>query len=338
FTFKDFGSNSVGSGKRRREIPKTPEQLMIDEIRPIAQLAWKGDVAAKVELAFLILEERYALSNPWRAELSFKEGIAAGVPTAARGYAELLQKWKPATAATTLAGLYRNSAEKGDGASMAWLALNLRAAAGGTQAESERWRDAALAADPKFADRWAKYEILDANLSHAQTGNYAAIIKVLPVLVDGDIRPADWTEALKLADLAAADGQQEPSAYLVNQYQKNYQFVTANSVFEKADYLRLIERGVAASYKPIVALYLENLMTGSFGYVTNQKLALSEAMKLAEQGDADGMFYTAMILANSRGEQKDEAAAMTWLSKAAAAGQVNAQRWMKAQAAKAAPK
>jgi TPR repeat protein len=331
FTFKDFGSNFVGVGKRRQEIPKTPDQRKIDELRPAAQKAYQGDIEAGVEMAFLILDGRYALSNPWRAELWLKKGMEAGVAAAARGYAELLQQWKPETSAQGLVDLYRESARKGDGPAMAWLALNLPTDRAADRAEVERWRDAATTAEPTFAARWAKRVELDTHLAAASAGNYEAIVKVLPVLVDGDIRPADWTQGLKLADLAAEGGRHEPVTYLLKLYQDNYQLAAAKSVFAKADYQRLLERGAAAGHKPLFAQLLENLMAGRFGYATDEKRALMLARQLADKDDADGMFFVAMILQSSRSDQKDPVAAAEWMRKAAAAGHARAKHWVQTQ-------
>jgi TPR repeat protein len=333
FTFKDFGSNFVGVGKRRQEIPKTPDQRKIDELRPAAQRAYQGDIEAGVEMAFLILDGRYALSNPWRAELWLNKGMEAGVPAAARGYAELLQQWKSETPQDVLVGLYRQSAQKGDGPAMVWLAINLPTDSAADRAEVEQWRDAATNAEPTFAARWAKRVELDSHLAAASAGNYEAIVKVLPSLVDGDIRPADWNQGLKLADLAADGGRHEPATYLLKLYQDNYQLNPGKSVFEKADYQRLLDRGAAAGYKPMFGQLLDNLMGGRFGYAKDEKRALTLARQLADQGDADGMFFVAAILQSSQGDQKDPAAAAEWMHKAAEAGHARAKQWVQMQAA-----
>ena len=301
------------------------------ELRAKGVRAANGEVAARVDMAFLMTEAKWAYSNPWRAELWFKAGIEAGVASAGRGYAQLLAQWKPETSHAELADLYRKSAEKGDKTAVEWLALTLEEGRNHDRTEIERWRDVALAADPQFAARWAKREVLDANTEAAFAGDYAAIEQVLPILVDGDILAPEWDSALILADFAAQAGRHEPAAYLARLYQNKYDFIRAKSVFAKADYQRLVDRGAAAGFKPLFGQRLENMMGGRFGYAQDERRALALARQLADTGDADGMFMVAMILAGSRGEQKDEAAAKEWMRKAATAGNAQAQSWAKQQ-------
>ncbi|WP_221029307.1 tetratricopeptide repeat protein [Actomonas aquatica] len=337
FRLTDYGTNFVGVGKKRREIPKTPEQIRSDELRPTLVAAQKGDVAAGVQMGLLMLEGKYVDSNPWRAEVAFQAGIAAGIAEAPRGYAELLSRWKPGTPRLELLRLYRQSAELGDVPAMVWLALNLEPDSDSARSEIARWRDGALAADPLFAARWAKRETFAANIAAAQSGDVDAMAKVLPIALDGDIMPADWSLAIALADRAAEGGNHDVAGYLLQRYQANRQGYSHVSPYPEAEYKRLLERGVAANHKLSLALYLESLMTGRFGYERDEEQALARARQLADQGDADGMFFVAMILQNRQDAPKDPVAAAEWMQKAADAGHVQAAAWLKTQQLKASP-
>lgn len=330
----DFGPTSVGSGKQRRSLPPTPDQVREKELYQVRNRARNGDVAAKLELAFVVLEGKYVLSNPWRAELWFNEARAAGEATAGRGYAELLKKWRPDTARVELLKLYRESATRGDATAMRWLAINLSAADIVEAGEIERWRDAALAADPDFAAVWAKRESYHHNIAAAEAGDVAAILTVLPLMLDGGAVPADTQKALELNAKAVARGRHEGSVYLARHYQERYfSAPEQQSGLSQDDYVRLLEGAVESGNKPAFGQLLNNLVTGGFGYRKDEARAYALALKLAEAGDADGMAMTAGILIGGGSALRDEAAGLAWMQKAADAGHLAAKTWLQRKAA-----
>lgn len=332
YAFVDVGSNFVGVGKKRKELPMTPAQQKVADLTPRFQEAYAGDVAARVEMAHLEVEGEWIASNPWRSELYFKAGIEAGIASAARGYAELLSKWKPATPRADIEALYRQSAGLGDSPAAVWLALNLDAASPAARNEIERWRDVALAADADFAARFAIREQLDAQLPAARRGDIAAITAVLPILLEGKARPTDWTGAAELARLAAVAGDFAPAIQLIQHYQVRFMGAASSSPEEAgAAYRSLVDYGVEVGKKEFIGLIVDHLLQGRFGYPVDHPRALEIAKDAAAGGDADLLFLTAVIYLEGNFKVKDAAAAAEWMRKAADAGQVNAKQWLQQQ-------
>lgn len=333
FSFKDFGSNFVGVGKRRREVPMTADQRKIKELQPALSAAYQGEVPAGVQMGLLMLEGKYVESNPWRAELAFKAGIAAKVPAAARGYAELLAQWKPETPRAELEKLYRQSAELGDTAAMAWLALNLEPGPGSRNAEIEKWRAGALAADAGFAAKWEQMGNYRANIAKAEAGDAAAIMVVAPLLLFSETVPQDHAKAKALLERAVADGDEKATLYVIELYEKSFAiFQSVPKVIDAKEYLRLLNKLSDAGNKGAIARLVSLHMSGKAGVPKDEQKAYDIALALAQKGDVDGMALIAAVYLEKGGKFYDEAKAREWLEKAAAGGHAGAKQWLEQQA------
>jgi len=130
-----------------------------------------------------------------------------------------------------------------------------------------------------------------------------------------------------------ARGRYEPAAFLLDRYQRNSATAAGRPLFDRNDYVRLLEAAAKGGHKPAFAQLLDNLMVGRFGYTKDEKKAHALALELAEKGDADGMFFVGMIELQGKTVQNPQSGA-EWMRKAAQAGQPQAQAWVKGQPAR----
>ncbi|MCF3648949.1 hypothetical protein [Synoicihabitans lomoniglobus] len=326
---RNFGENIVGKGKFRRNLgPQTADQHREKALYEVKARARNGDITAQLELAFVVLEGRYATFNPWRAERYFNAARAAGDATAARGYAELLTRWKPETPVTTIYDLYRESAARGDGASAAWLALKLPPDRV-EPTEIARWRAQALEHDPGFAHKWDWREKYYAQIAAAEAGDADAMAVVGPILISGEVVAADRARGLELLWSAVAQDHENASTYLVRLYETEFPTKPTSECAVSADeYRQLLIKLSDTGNKAAIARLVNFQTSGQMGVPRDEAQAYARALALAETGDVDGMALLAGVLMEARGEVRDEAAAKAWLKKAAAAGHAGARQWL----------
>ncbi|MFH1498358.1 MAG: hypothetical protein ABII82_11080 [Verrucomicrobiota bacterium] len=329
---RDFGQNYVGQGKFRRNLgPKTPDQIREKELYEVKARAARGDIAAQLELAFVLLEARHAFSNPWRAELYFNNAREAGEVTAARGYAELLAQWKPETPPAQIHDLYRESARRGDAGSVVWLALMLPPDSAHA-AEIERWRAQAAAQDPAFAARWERHERVYANIAAAEAGDNEAIGIVALELLSGEAVPKDRAKGLAMLWRAVEQDYEPAAVFLIQTFESEYMRLGGREWLVQPDeYRRLLTKLSETGNKAARARLIGGYLSGRAGFSKDEKKAYELALELANTGDVDGMLLVGGVLLESTGPVKDEAAAREWLGKAAAAGNAAARLWLEKQ-------
>ncbi|MCC6415995.1 MAG: sel1 repeat family protein [Opitutaceae bacterium] len=332
---RDFGSNYAGEGKRRRKVSaETPAQRRVKALVDVKSRAERGEAKAQLEMAFEVLDGQYVLFNPWRAELYFNAARQAGEATAARGYAELLRKWKPDTPAATCIELYRESAGRGDTPAIVWLALMLPPDEAHA-AEIEKWRIQADARNTAFAAKWEQHEKFYAHLAAAEAGDVTAIGEVAPLLIASEAVPRDREKGVALLWRAVEQNHEGAAVYLIKAYESSYANFGANRdmrLITAEDYVRLLTKLSDAGNKNALARLVGVLMTGQLGVTRDEQKAHAKVLALAQKGDVHGMAMLGAVLMEEKSARHDEVKGREWLEKAAAAGHTGAKQWLERQA------
>ncbi len=300
------------AGRRRGARALTREEQEVRDLAPVVARAEQGDAAAKRTVAFALLENRLTLSNPWRAELWFKEAMAAGDPQAGRGYGQLLLKWKPETPMAEVIAHFQHSAARGDEAAKSWL---------------ERRRT------------------YDTHLARAEAGDPGAIMHVAPLLLAGDVAPDTGSLELtglsipnqvvrgeRLLRIAAEKGHVPAMMLLVTRHEAELAAKRPGAVAPEV-YRSWLETAGAAGERDAWRRLADHFSRGTNGLPKDEAKAYAAGLKLAEAGDAAGMVFVADALLAGRGVAKDEAAARTWIAKAAELGEERAKAWLTQQSA-----
>lgn len=322
---KDFGRNYSGKGKYRRETgPETPDQIRAQELQNLLPKALSGDAAAKRELAMATIEGRHAEANPWRAEQWFQEAIAGGDPLAPRGYATLLEQWKPETAPEALAALYRQSAERGDVPAMVWMVENRLGSAVVPASERLKWAVQAAPLDKAFADREQRRADYASNLAPAEAGDAQASYTVAKLLVEGVGLTRDIYKAE--AFLRPAIAQKHPEsmllqAVLIEQKAGSGEFP---SEAVAAEFRRLIGGAADAGNRDALIRLAGYLAEGKRSFTKDEPRAYATHVKLAESGYVPSMSIVGRVLYTGTLAPKDEAVGLVWIRKAATANDRNA--------------
>lgn len=322
---KDFGRNYSGKGKYRKETgPQTPEQHRVRDLDNLLPKALNGDAAAKRELAMAAIEGRYVEKNPWMAEKWLQEAAAAGDPIAPRGYAMLLELWKPATPPATLAGLYRQSAERGDIPAMVWMVEGRLGAGVVPESERMKWAVEAAPKDAAFAKREEHRADYAANLARAEAGEAQACYVVAKLLVDGDGLTRDVAKAE--AFLRKAIDQKHPESMLLQAVLLEQKAGTGEFASQEvaAEFRRLLSAAADAGSRDAMIRLAGYLAEGKRSFTKDEPRAYGVHVKLAESGYVPSMAIVGRVLYTGTLAPKDEAAGLAWIRKGAEANDRNA--------------
>lgn len=324
-TIKSFGRNFSGKGKYRKETgPETPDQIRVQELENLYPKARRGDAAAKREIAMASIDGKYVESNPWVAETWLKEAIAAGDPIAPRGYAMLLSKWKTNTKKETLAALYRQSAERGDGPAMVAMVEHFTGSDVVSDAERKKWAPLAAEKDAKFALRDKNRADYAANIAKADAGDAQACYRVAQLLVEGNGVMADTTKAETYLRKAIAQKHPESMLLLANLFEiKAGQRAFASDAIA-AEFRELITGAADAGNQDAQIRLAGYLAEGQRSFEKDLPRAYATHLKLAQSGYVPSMAIVGRALYTGTLATKDEAAGLVWIRKAAEANDRNA--------------